>query len=155
MENKVVPKKRPDVMNGVTYRMYTGCGHLYVIINKDEDGRIFEVFTQIGKTGGCAASQSEAIGRLISLAFRSNVAPEEIIRQLKGIRCHSPAWNKGERILSCSDALGQAIEKAIEKNVIVDIPKSQDIIGACPECGGVIEHEGGCSVCHDCGFTKC
>jgi ribonucleoside-diphosphate reductase alpha chain len=107
--------------------MYTGCGHLYVTINKDDDGRIFEVFTQIGKTGGCAASQSEAIGRLISLAFRINIEPQEIIRQLTGIRCHSPAWTQGERILSCADALGQAIEKAIntdKKDVSFDIPKS-------------------------------
>jgi len=29
------------------------------------------------------------------------------------------------------------------------------MIGACPECGGTVEHEGGCAVCHNCGFTRC
>ncbi|RMD60251.1 MAG: adenosylcobalamin-dependent ribonucleoside-diphosphate reductase, partial [Nitrospirae bacterium] len=153
---KVVPKERPEVIKGATYRMKTGCGNLYVTINEDESGSVFEVFTQIGKAGGCAASQSEAIGRLISLALRTNVAPEEIIRQLKGISCHSPAWHKGMKILSCSDALAKAIEKKIfekDKNR-VNTPEKV-VIGACPECGGAVEHEGGCAVCRDCGFTRC
>lgn len=162
-KKKIVPKKRPEVIKGATYRMNTGCGNLYVTINEDEGGSIFEVFTQMGKAGGCAASQSEAIGRLISLAFRIDVDPHEIITQLKGIRCHSPAWYKGSRILSCSDALAQAIEKAMTKNPKNNknkngngtSSKSDMIVGACPECGGVVEHEGGCSVCHDCGFTRC
>ena len=67
---KIVPRKRPDVINGTTRAMHTGCGGLYVTINADENGMPFEVFNQIGKAGGCAASQSEAIGRLVSLALR-------------------------------------------------------------------------------------
>jgi ribonucleoside-diphosphate reductase alpha chain len=27
--------------------------------------------------------------------------------------------------------------------------------GACPECGWIVEHEGGCSVCHVCGYSEC
>ena len=162
-KKKIVPKRRPEVIKGATYRMNTGCGNLYVTINEDENGSIFEVFTQMGKAGGCAASQSEAIGRLISLAFRIDVDPHEIVKQLKGIRCHSPAWYKGSRILSCSDALAQAIEKAMSKNPKNSTNKNGNgtyskydmIVGACPECGGVVEHEGGCSICHDCGFTRC
>ena len=162
-KKKIVPKKRPEVIKGATYRMNTGCGNLYVTINEDDTGAIFEVFTQMGKAGGCAASQSEAIGRLISLAFRIDVDPQEIVTQLKGIRCHSPAWFQGARILSCSDALAQAIEKAMagnpkngtNKNGNGTSSKYDMILGACPECGGVVEHEGGCSVCHDCGFTRC
>ncbi|MGC9046100.1 MAG: vitamin B12-dependent ribonucleotide reductase, partial [Thermodesulfovibrio sp.] len=84
------PRKRPEVLKGVTRLMKTGCGNLYVTINKDEESKPFEVFTNIGKAGGCAASQAEAIGRLISLALRSGIEPEEIIKQLKGISCHAP-----------------------------------------------------------------
>ncbi|OHE59816.1 MAG: ribonucleoside-diphosphate reductase, adenosylcobalamin-dependent, partial [Thermodesulfovibrio sp. RBG_19FT_COMBO_42_12] len=108
---KVVPKGRPEVIKGATRLMKTGCGNLYVTINEDEKGHLFELFTSMGKAGGCAASQSEAIGRLVSLAFRSDIEPDEIIKQLKGISCHEPAWHSGGRILSCSDAIAKALEK--------------------------------------------
>ena len=95
---------------GSTRKIRTGCGNLYVTVNEDEDGNLFEIFNQIGKAGGCAASQSEAIGRLVSLAFRSGVEPEIVIRQLKGISCHMPVWHQQGKILSCADAIGKAIE---------------------------------------------
>jgi ribonucleoside-diphosphate reductase alpha chain len=154
---KIVPRKRPDVIRGATRFMKTGCGNLYVTINEDEQGHLFELFTSMGKAGGCAASQSEAIGRLVSLAFRSNIEPEEVIKQLKGISCHSPIWHEGGRILSCSDAIARALEKYHIKGSKGngDGHKIVMIMGACPECGGAIEHEGGCAVCHNCGFTRC
>jgi len=162
VEEKVMPKRRPDVIRGTTRRMKTGCGHLYVTINEDENGKPFEIFTNIGKAGGCASSQAEAMGRLISLALRSNMEPELLIKELKGISCHQPTWAEGGRILSCSDA----IAKALEKYVPIDGEAGEGgngnghhseimIIGACPDCGGAVEHEGGCAVCHSCGFSKC
>jgi len=154
---KIIPRKRPDVIKGSTRFMKTGCGNLYVTINEDEEGHLFELFTSMGKAGGCAASQSEAIGRLVSLAFRSNIEPDEVTKQLKGISCHSPTWYEGGRIMSCSDAIARALEKYQTKgskgngdghNIVM-------LMGACPECGGAVEHEGGCAVCHNCGFTRC
>ncbi|MEK7333091.1 MAG: vitamin B12-dependent ribonucleotide reductase, partial [Nitrospirota bacterium] len=141
---KIVPRKRPEMIKGATRLMKTGCGHLYITVNEDEKGHLFELFTSMGKAGGCAASQSEAIGRLVSLAFRSNIEPEEIVNQLKGISCHQPSWVDGGRILSCSDAIAKAID-----NYKTDGKKGngnghkEDImlIGACPECGGAVEHE--------------
>ena len=67
------PRMRPQVTVGHTVRMNTGCGHLYVTVNESEDGRPFELFNHMGKAGGCAASQNEAIGRLISYADRKSV----------------------------------------------------------------------------------
>jgi ribonucleoside-diphosphate reductase alpha chain len=81
-----------------------------VTVNEDEEGNLFEIFNQIGKAGGCAASQSEAIGRLVSLAFRSGIEPEVVVRQLKGISCHMPVWYQEGKILSCADAIAKAIE---------------------------------------------
>ncbi len=159
--DKILPKKRPEVIRGSTRFTKTGCGNLYVTINEDEQGHLFELFTSMGKAGGCAASQAEAIGRLVSLAFRSNIEPEEIIKQLKGISCHQPEWHNGGRILSCSDAIAKALEKYHAKsekgngNGHKDGPQEIMLMGACPECGGCVEHEGGCAVCHNCGFTKC
>ena len=69
---------------GVTRRIRTGEGTLYITINEDENG-LCEVFTTIGKAGGNAAAQSEAISRLISLSLRSGLDPKAIVRQLKGI----------------------------------------------------------------------
>ncbi|MEW6720227.1 MAG: ribonucleotide reductase N-terminal alpha domain-containing protein, partial [Thermodesulfobacteriota bacterium] len=110
----VSPRPRPDTLIGVTKEIKTSCGKLYVTINRDDKG-IFEVFNQMGKAGGCAASQSEAIGRLVSLALRSGVQPEMIVKQLKGISCHLPSWGgNGGKILSCADAVSKAIEWYLE-----------------------------------------
>ena len=157
LRQKIVPRKRPDVIKGTTRLMKTGCGNIYVTINEDEEGHLFELFTSMGKAGGCAASQSEAIGRLVSLAFRSNIEPDEVIKQLKGIMCHSPTWHEGGRILSCSDGIANALERYRTKGSKGngDGLKVVMLMGACPECGGAIEHEGGCAVCHNCGFTRC
>ena len=158
--HKITPKKRPEVITGTTRLMKTGCGNLYITVNEDEEGNIFELFTQMGKAGGCASSQAEAIGRLISLALRSNVEPIEIEKQLTGISCHSPAWANGGKISSCSDAIAKALERYnqvenSEGNGNGHKDKTYMLCGACQECGGAVEHEGGCAVCRDCGFTKC
>ncbi len=158
---KIVPRKRPETNKGTTRLMKTGCGHLYVTINEDDDGNLFELFTHMGKAGGCASSQAEAIGRLVSLAFRSNIEPVEVMKQLKGITCHSPAWANGGKISSCSDALSKAIERYTQihdkdnGNGSDGQIKPMFIVGACHECGGAVAHESGCAVCRDCGFTKC
>jgi ribonucleoside-diphosphate reductase alpha chain len=135
--------------------MQTGCGPLYVTINEDEDG-LFELFTTMGKAGGCAASQSEAIGRMVSLAWRSGVQPEQVIKQLIDISCHSHAGFGVEKILSCADAVAKAIGNHLSsKGHIEKMQKRSLFKGACPECGGRVEHEGGCAVCHSCGYSEC
>ena len=82
----------------------TGCGPLYVTINYDENGNPFEIFNSIGKSGGCAQSQTESTGRMVSLALRSGIGAEEIISQLKGIRCNIPYGFGANTIYSCAAA---------------------------------------------------
>ncbi len=147
---QVEPRPRPDTTSGITERINTGCGKLYVTVNWDEHG-FCEVFAQMGKAGGCAYSQIEATSRLISLALRSGVKMEAIIRQLMGIRCPSPQWQNGEQIVSCSDA----IAKVLIHNAQTTITAVQSLMGACPDCGAAVEHEGGCIVCRSCGFSRC
>jgi len=146
----IVPRVRPVRTRGFTERINTGCGKLYVTINDDEHG-ICEVFAQMGKTGGCASSQIEAAGRLISLALRSGVKVEAILKQISGIRCPSPIWQRGKMVLSCPDGIAQVI-KNYTRITTTDMPA---MMGACPDCGGALEHEGGCLVCRSCGFSKC
>jgi ribonucleoside-diphosphate reductase alpha chain len=164
------PRPRHEVTWGATRKMNTGCGSLYVTINEDEQG-IFEVFAAMGKGGGCAASQTEAIGRLISLGLRAGVDKEQIIKQLKGVRCPNQAWEKGGRIYSCSDAIAKAIERyagidnAKRENIMADTAKyiaetngkgnDSVVTGVCPDCHGPLEFESGCSVCRGCGFSRC
>jgi len=109
------------------------------------------VFAQMGKTGGCASSQIEAAGRLISLALRSGIKPEAIVKQLVGIRCPSPTWQNGKMVLSCSDAMAQVLKNLTN----TDFKEPTAMMGVCPECGSVMSHEEGCLNCHSCGFSKC
>jgi ribonucleoside-diphosphate reductase alpha chain len=152
------PRSRPEVTSGETRKIKTGCGNLYITVNADEQG-IFEVFTQIGKAGGCAASQAEAVSRLISLALRAGIDPWSVVKQLKGVRCPAPQWEKGGMILSCADGIAKAMERYLSGNGMGDAADGSETMltmyGACPECGGVIEHEGGCEVCRSCGFSRC
>jgi len=160
-KDKIEPRTRPQITFGQTIKMKTGCGNLYVTINEDENG-LCEVFTTMGKSGGCAAAQSEAISRLVSVALRAGVKPEIIIKHLRGIRCPAPAWQEGGIVLSCPDAIGIALEQYLHnKNGNVEkfnFKKNfdQKLIGeTCPECGATLEHEGGCNVCRVCGYSKC
>jgi len=105
----VIKKERPPKLPGFTHQMKTGCGTLYVTIN-EVDSEIFEIFVTMGKAGGCASAQIEAIGRLISLALRSGVSIDQIIKQLGGISCHSPVGTHDNKISSCADAVSKAIK---------------------------------------------
>jgi ribonucleoside-diphosphate reductase alpha chain len=105
----------------------------------------------MGKTGGCASSQIEAAGRLISLALRSGVKGEAIIKQLIGIRCPNSSWQNGKMVLSCPDAIAQVLKGMVASDVV----ESPGMMGVCPECSSVLAHAEGCLVCHSCGYTKC
>jgi ribonucleoside-diphosphate reductase alpha chain len=146
----ITPRPRPVRTQGITERVSTGCGKLYVTVNYDEEG-ICEVFAQMGKTGGCASSQIEAAGRLVSLALRSGIKPEAVVKQLVGIRCPSPTWQNGKMVLSCSDAMAQVLKNLTN----MDFKEPSAMMGVCPECGGVVSHEEGCLNCHSCGYSKC
>ncbi len=173
----IKPRMRPEVTKGMTQKVKIGCGNLYITVNYDENG-VCEVFTNLGRGGGCP-SQSEATSRLISIALRSGMDIKAIIEQLKGIRCHSTlrkrANNNNIKVLSCPDAIGKALENMMNTYVDVDNPYINDVISSvdeeigeeisinmydeyetnCPECGSLLEHEGGCVICKSCGYSKC
>ena len=171
------PRQRPAITHGATLRMNTGCGKMYVTINEDNSG-ICEVFSQLGKTGGCTASQVEAISRLVSLALRCGVEQQEIINQLKGIRCPTPMLAEGTAILSCADAIAKGLEYYIKEKNIPDLFSSESsseqskvsykenekrinnlkFLGTCPqcpECGEMLVVNEGCVLCNSCGYSRC
>ncbi|OGE98404.1 MAG: ribonucleoside-diphosphate reductase, adenosylcobalamin-dependent [Candidatus Doudnabacteria bacterium RIFCSPLOWO2_12_FULL_42_9] len=111
---QVSPRKRPDVMQGSTYKVATAYGNLYVTVNEDEYGP-FEVFSQLGKAGGFFGAQTEAICRMISLSLRSGISLQNVIDQLKGIRGPDPVFHNGERILSLPDAVANVLENHLKR----------------------------------------
>ncbi|MBC8535396.1 vitamin B12-dependent ribonucleotide reductase [Feifania hominis] len=175
LSNMLKPRLRPDVTTGFTEKMTIGCGNLYVTVNYDDNG-LCEVFTNTGRHGGCP-SQSEATSRLVSLALRSGISPESVIEQLKGIRCPSTIRQSGMKAMSCPDAIARVITKvlkfqngepaapktpaeaAISKAIPEEAKRDFKDLGKhakyCPECGTKMEHEGGCVICHNCGYSKC
>ena len=178
LEEKKTKRPRPDITFGTTEKTKIGCGKLYITINSDQYG-ISEVFTSTGRGGGCR-SQSEATSRLISLALRSGIPIEEIIHQLKGIRCAAAIKRNGVPNVSCPDAIARAIKNFLEytgDGAIFPVTSKEtaatkfkqstddddiDFINeesngdaVCPDCGNELEHEGGCVTCRSCGYSKC
>ena len=169
----LVPRGRPQYMSGVTERIRTGHGTMYITINFDEEGRPFEVFTTLGKAGGCDSAQLEAISRLVSLSLRSGVDIKEVITQLRGITC-CPAWDNGALVRSAPDA----VALALERHIIVE-PRQQPLNGTqlklpangkdratwdmngyqprsrCPDCNAPVAYQEGCLLCTACGWNKC
>jgi ribonucleoside-diphosphate reductase alpha chain len=144
--------ERPEILTGVTEKIKTGYGNLYVTINT-KGKRPFEVFAHIGKSGYTTMADTEAICRLISLALRSGVPVNKVIRQLRGIGGSSQTFAGGARILSIPDAIAQVLHRHFgDKNA--DDGKSQ-ATEICPECSGPMGFAGDCFTCLSCGYSTC
>ena len=117
-----------------------------------------EVFSSLGKAGGCASAQLEGISRLISLTLRSGIDISSISKQLRAIRCPSVSWEQGRLVLSCADAIASVLEKytSEETNVHTEIvDTANNWTAQCPECGNFLVFQEGCHICPSCGYTKC
>ena len=171
------PRERPRQIQGITERVRTGHGNMYITINFDENQQPFEVFGTLGKAGGCDSAQLEAISRLVSLALRSGISSEEVIAQLKAITC-CPAWDDGTLVRSGPDAVALALERhlnadpdarplaaadAMQLSFIAD-PHQANGNGntsdgyqarKCPDCNGTLHYLEGCVMCVSCGWNKC
>ena len=171
-------RQRPAALRGFTMKMMSPLGDLYVTINEDETGRPFEVFCTLGKAGGAANADAEAIGRLMSLALRSGISITQVKDQLRGISCDRAVGLGPNKVLSAPDAIGQAIERYLEEKEGIQealpltvgptggaaqteaAPASSGVevsdMGTCPDCGtGHLAFEEGCKKCHVCGYSEC
>jgi ribonucleoside-diphosphate reductase alpha chain len=180
-EEVLAPRKRPQSIRGVTERVRTGHGNMYVTINFDEADTPFELFGNLGKAGGCDSAQLEAISRLVSLALRSGIEPATVIDQLRGITC-CPAWDEGTLVRSGPDAVALALERhttgtqehgdaiASSEVQLKFTPQvvngngngngnghANEILNArkCPECNTPVIFEEGCMKCVSCSWNKC
>jgi len=172
-------RQRPSMLRGRTVKMNSPLGDLYVTINEDESGRPFEVFCTLGKAGGAAMADAEAIGRLLSLSLRSGIPITALRDQLRGISCDRAVGIGPTKVRSAPDAIGQAIERYIEEREGIQeaLPlappvlasgatltqpeatgntRQEGFLGSCPECGtGSLAYEEGCVKCHVCGYSEC
>jgi len=174
-----VPRRRPRQIHGITERVRTGHGNMYVTVNMDADGMPFEVFGAMGKAGGCDAALLEAVSRLVSLALRAGIDPSEVTRQLRGITC-CPAWDNGVLVGSGPDAVALVLDNITNGgNALESAPTSVQLTLAgeatvngtnghspapvyptgfsqrCPECNGGVVNQEGCLTCYSCGWNKC
>jgi ribonucleoside-diphosphate reductase alpha chain len=172
-------RQRPQTLRGWTVKMNSPLGDLYVTINEDESGRPFEVFCTLGKAGGAAMADAEALGRLASLALRSGISIASVKDQLRGISCDRAVGVGPNKVLSAPDAIGQAMERYLEEKAGVQeelpimaptavreapvvraassaVKGVAAFLGTCPECGASqIAYEEGCLKCHVCGYSEC
>ena len=174
-----VPRQRPMSVTGVTDRVRTGHGTMFVNITFDDKGHPFEVFANLGKSGSSDSAYLEAIARLSSMALRAGIDPSQIVDQLRGIT-DVPVWDGGTLVRSAPDAVALALSRHLTNpndgtNVIDTVASSaqlglfpstnkesdqQDNSNAasgakCPECSGYLLHQEGCLSCPDCGYNKC
>ena len=154
-------RERPRVVEGVTERFRTAHGNMYVTVNFDEAGLPFEIFSNLGKAGGCDSAQLEAVSRMASLALRSGVDPREITHNLDGITC-CPAWDGGIQIRSAPDAMAQMLKRVTgqggaEKEAEIKRDIREYARMRCPDCNSGIEFREGCETCSNplCGWNRC
>ena len=168
----LTPRDRPSTTHGVTERVRTGHGNMYVTVNFDEEGKPFELFGTLGKSGGCDSAQLEAISRLVSLALRSGVDSHHIIEQLRGITC-CPAWDSGTLVRSSPDAVALALERHVTTEAEERVRPAPGAVQMellsragtngnghtparkCPDCNTPVVYQEGCLMCVACGWNKC
>jgi ribonucleoside-diphosphate reductase alpha chain len=183
-DHVLVPRQRPSQVRGVTERVRTSHGNMYITINFDENGKPFEVFTALGKAGSSDSAQLEGISRLVSMALRAGVETESIISQLRGIT-DEPVWSEGTLVRSAPDAVALALSRAagsepanpyseqyalfqkedMKGGVAEPIAQAPSLPvlkdpgltswGLCPDCSGPLIYQEGCQMCRECGFSKC
>ena len=96
----------------------------------------------------------DAIGRLIEKVLKlQNGKNEELSSELNDIIA-DPCPRPTAKIV-------EEMDEQEEQDLIPEAEKEESVevstirITKCPECGKAVEHEGGCVICRNCGFSKC
>ena len=173
-------KERPKIMKGVTTKSDSPYGSIYVTANFDDTGNMFETFISAGKSGSVSKSVTEAFSRVISLALRSGVKIDDIIKTISNIS-GSEVWVydtlAGQEIIvkSIPDASGKMLNdlntyykqlmsdnkrevkssKEVKTEVIDDHSSFGHVKAVCPECNSKMIPASGCAVCISCGYSDC
>jgi len=127
---------RPSLLRGLTEKVKTGFGNMYVTVNFDDKGDPVEVFATIGKSGKSTMAKTEALGRLVTLCLQNGVKTEEIIHQLKDIEGESPTPFGTGMVKSIPDGIAQVLERnkkypgdvvnADELEIVMPVPNNSN-----------------------------
>lgn len=174
-------KERPKIMHGVTTKSDSPYGSIYVTANFDETGKMFETFISAGKSGSVSKSVTEAFSRVISLALRSGVKIDDIVKTISNIS-GSEVWVydtlDGQEVIvkSIPDASGRMLQDlnlyykqlqnqmGDQKQEVITIDRAEveshetsfgHVTPNCPECGSKMIPGAGCGVCPSCGWSSC
>lgn len=119
----------------------------YVTVNK-QDELPTEVFIVSGKAGDESNADSEALGRVVSIALQYGVPAEALVKTLRGINGGMYGHYHGRMVASKADLIAIALETAGVENVNQRGAK-------CPDCTAPLRFEEGCQKCEACGYSKC
>ncbi len=143
-----------------------------VTVNMQGDYPI-EVILTSGKAGDEANADSEALGRVISIALQYGVPAEALVKTLRGINGGLYGSYQGRFVTSKADLIAVALETTSKVQVSQTEPQAPVVpqamqramtaplrpstgLGRCPECGEEsLAREEGCLKCYSCGYSKC
>ena len=152
-KSQIVEKfiERPKVISGYTQKGETNYGNLYATLNV-VDGKPYELFVNIGKSGSLAKSLSEALSRTISISLQNGINIDEIIKTLNGIADSETPWvfedYKGneewcksipDMIAKMMKSLSEYVKEigAVEQKLSIEDKKNDNNI----DMNSIIEHD--------------
>jgi len=164
--------ERPRELRGATWQIPFDGQNLYVTVN--HDGRIVEEVFATGPISG-------GVGLLASKMLRGGFDAAEVAHSLNKVTGTHSVWFNERLLTSPEQAVAECImltsrrlagEPDSARAAAGTIDKSQaaatangatnstigkmnNLITACPECRGQLEHASGCDFCRDCGYSKC
>ncbi|MBI2251259.1 MAG: hypothetical protein HYU63_00585 [Armatimonadetes bacterium] len=147
---------------GITERIPICNNNLYITVNYDES-KISEVLIKTKSKEGCNI-QLEILGRLINLAIKEGIEVNLILRELRDIKCPDCLEDSKIPIVPCTDGIIKVLERALtKKESFIHLASTSQknsllkskISAFCPECKGIVEYAEGCSLCRNCGYSKC
>lgn len=148
---KEVKERSGNIVFGKTIKDKTPWGNIFLTLNFD-DGKPFETFINIGKSGSELKAMTEALARVLSISLRSGCTLENLIGTIKGLS------GKEYWMLDCDDdrvvrSIPDAVAVLLEKLIDKETSGTSDKV--CPECGAPLEAISGCEYCFSCGYSPC
>tara|TARA_Y100000310_G_C20418511_1_gene685516 strand:- start:80 stop:481 length:402 start_codon:yes stop_codon:yes gene_type:complete len=129
------------------------------------EGKPWELFINLGKSGSCERAFLESLARAISIGLQHGVPFEEYDGQLRGVRCQPVGYGEGfihspadglTRVIREILAIGTPIEEVEVLTEEVRETTLRPLGPLCPDCEmDVLIFEEGCEHCRSCGWSKC
>jgi len=184
-KRNIQPRPRPEITTGFTEKVKIGCGNLYITVNYDDKGicEVFTNTGRAGGCPSQSEATSRLVSIALRAGVDEKAIVEQLkgircpstIRQrgLKVLSCPDAIGRLIERVMNHRNGNGDVYKEVPKASVVLprptaryinpDRPESEDDDtdmslkdpGKCPECGSGVEHEGGCVICRQCGYSKC